>query len=89
MSKCTSIVCSTVQLYNSFPFLMGLLPGPHQTVQHIWNETKTFIREEVKEHKVSRDPSDPRDYIDCFLNEIQTVNDTITPFTMKTLKNFC
>ncbi|XP_044056042.1 uncharacterized protein LOC122877915 [Siniperca chuatsi] len=59
------------QLYNSFPLLMRRLPGPHQTVQHIWNNTKDFIRGELKEHKQHWDPSDLRDYIDCYLNEIQ------------------
>nr|QQL94709.1 cytochrome P450 2j2-like protein [Lateolabrax maculatus] len=59
------------QLFNSFPLLMRCLPGPHQTVQHIWRDAKDFIREELKEHKQNWDPSDPRDYIDCYLNEIQ------------------
>ncbi|XP_070764842.1 cytochrome P450 2J2-like [Enoplosus armatus] len=59
------------QLYNSFPLLMRRLPGPHQTVQHIWNNTKDFVRVELKEHKQNWDPSDLRDYIDCYLNEIQ------------------
>nr|XP_046248598.1 cytochrome P450 2J2-like [Scatophagus argus] len=59
------------QLYNSFPQLMRCLPGPHKTVQNIWNDVKDFIREELKEHRQNWDPSDPRDYIDCYLNEIQ------------------
>uniref|UniRef100_A0A8C2Z450 Uncharacterized protein n=1 Tax=Cyclopterus lumpus TaxID=8103 RepID=A0A8C2Z450_CYCLU len=69
-------ICSTRQLYNSFPLLMRRLPGPHQTVQHIWNSVKDFIRVEVKEHKHNWDPSDNRDYIDCYLSEIQMVNGT-------------
>ncbi|XP_040895603.1 cytochrome P450 2J6-like [Toxotes jaculatrix] len=59
------------QLYNSFPLLMRRLPGPHQTVQHIWNDVMDFIKVELKEHKQNWDPSDQRDYIDCFLKEIQ------------------
>ncbi|KAK2835625.1 hypothetical protein Q5P01_016109 [Channa striata] len=59
------------QLYNSFPLLMRRLPGPHQRVLHIWDETKKFIGEEVKVHKLNIDSSNPRDYIDFFLNEIQ------------------
>ncbi|KAI3368833.1 hypothetical protein L3Q82_025810, partial [Scortum barcoo] len=59
------------QLYNSFPLLMRHLPGPHQTFKHIIDDTKDFIREELKEHKQTWDPSDRRDYIDCYLNEIQ------------------
>nr|XP_040041247.1 cytochrome P450 2J6-like [Gasterosteus aculeatus aculeatus] len=61
-----------VQLYNSFPVLMRRLPGPHQAVRHIWNNVKDFIGVELKEHKQNWDPSDQRDYIDCYLNEIQT-----------------
>ncbi|XP_078141773.1 cytochrome P450 2J4-like [Centroberyx gerrardi] len=60
------------QLYNSFPLLMRCLPGPHQTVQHIWNDVKDLIRAELKEHKDNWDPAEPRDYIDCYLTEIQT-----------------
>ncbi|KAM3619155.1 uncharacterized protein V6R79_003840 [Siganus canaliculatus] len=60
------------QLYNSFPLLMRRLPGPHQTVQRLWNDVKDFIRGELQEHKENWDPSDPRDYIDCYLNEIET-----------------
>ena len=52
---------------------MRRLPGPHQTVKNIWEDVKDFIREELTEHRKNWDPSDPRDYIDCYLNEIQTV----------------
>ncbi|XP_034002240.1 cytochrome P450 2J6-like [Trematomus bernacchii] len=61
------------QLFNSFPWLMRRLPGPHQRVKQIWKDVKDFIRVEIQKHKQNWDPSDPRDYIDCFLNEIQTV----------------
>ncbi|KAK1897444.1 Cytochrome P450 2J2 [Dissostichus eleginoides] len=60
-------------LLHSFPWLMRRLPGPHQTVKQIWKDVKDFIRVEIQKHKQNWDPSDPRDYIDCFLNEIQTV----------------
>ncbi|CAJ1060406.1 cytochrome P450 2J2-like [Xyrichtys novacula] len=60
------------EFHNSFPLLMRQLPGPHQTFLHVFNSVKDFIREEVKEHKKKWDPSDERDYIDCYLNEIQT-----------------
>ncbi|XP_036971560.1 cytochrome P450 2J1-like [Acanthopagrus latus] len=59
------------QLYNSFPRLVNPLPGPHNTHIRIANATKDFIREELEEHKKNWDPSDPRDYIDCYLKEIQ------------------
>ncbi|XP_069006428.1 cytochrome P450 2J2-like [Embiotoca jacksoni] len=59
------------ELYNSFPRLMSLLPGPHQMVNQIWNNVKNFVQQEMNEHKQSWDPSERRDYIDCYLNEIQ------------------
>ncbi|XP_059196409.1 cytochrome P450 2J6-like [Centropristis striata] len=60
------------QLYNAFPLLMRRLPGPHQTFLHIWKDVTDFIRVELKEHKQNWDSSDQRDYIDCYLNEINT-----------------
>lgn len=59
------------QLYNSFPLLMRCLPGPHQTVKQIWNAVMEFVRVEMNEHKKNWDPSESRDYIDCYLKEIQ------------------
>nr|XP_020505679.1 cytochrome P450 2J2-like [Labrus bergylta] len=59
------------QFYNSFPKLMRCLPGPHQTVVRVWKDAKDFTRGELEEHKNNWDPSDPRDFIDCYLKEIQ------------------
>ncbi|KAM3620490.1 uncharacterized protein V6R79_024303 [Siganus canaliculatus] len=58
------------KLYNSFPMLMRRLPGPHQKILGIWNNTKDFLRKELQDHKKNWEPSDLRDYIDCYLNEI-------------------
>ncbi|XP_029905556.1 cytochrome P450 2J2-like [Myripristis murdjan] len=59
------------RLYNAFPLLMRCLPGPHQTVQQFWSEVKDMIRSEIEEHKKDWNPAEPRDYIDCYLTEIQ------------------
>uniref|UniRef100_A0A667YF36 Cytochrome P450 2J2-like n=1 Tax=Myripristis murdjan TaxID=586833 RepID=A0A667YF36_9TELE len=48
---------------------------PHQTVQQFWSEVKDMIRSEIKEHKKDWNPAEPRDYIDCYLTEIQMVSD--------------
>ncbi|XP_033476560.2 cytochrome P450 2J2-like [Epinephelus lanceolatus] len=70
--RCVMIHASIwAQVYNSFPLLMRRLPGPHQTVQHIWNNLKDFVRAQMKEHQQNWDPSDQRDFIDCYLNEIE------------------
>ncbi|XP_023263812.1 cytochrome P450 2J6-like [Seriola lalandi dorsalis] len=73
------------QLYNSFPQLMRCLPGPHQRYKHIWNDVKDFIKAELKEHKQNWDPSDQRDYIDCFLNEIQNKGQAENSFDEESL----
>lgn len=69
-----AIICCNLQLYNSFPLLMRHFPGPHQSLLQMWNNVKDFIRAELDEHKKKWDPSDCRDYIDCYLNEIQKVS---------------
>ncbi|XP_028977275.2 cytochrome P450 2J6 [Esox lucius] len=66
------------QLYNSFPVIMRRLPGPHQSVQNIWNEVKAFLRTEFKEHRKNWNPSDPKDYIDCYLSEIEKTKDNVS-----------
>ncbi|XP_041912202.1 cytochrome P450 2J6-like [Alosa sapidissima] len=59
------------QLYDAFPMVMKRLPGPHQTIRNIYDHVKVFLREEIEQHKKDWEPSEPRDYIDCYLNEIE------------------
>lgn len=62
-----------LQLYNQFPTLMSRLPGKHQTAFVSMSKLKPYLQEEIREHKEERDPSNPRDYIDCYLEEIEKV----------------
>ncbi|XP_062871716.1 cytochrome P450 2J6-like [Trichomycterus rosablanca] len=62
------------QLYNSFPMVMELVPGPHKKILKDWETVKEFVRREIKQHKEDRDPETPRDYIDCYLTEIEKNN---------------
>ena len=55
--------------------LMRQFPGIYQEVRQLCDATKDFIKEEIKEHKQNWDPSDQRDYIDCYLTELQMVID--------------
>ncbi|CAM4675811.1 unnamed protein product [Leuciscus chuanchicus] len=59
------------RLYNQFPTLMSLLPGKHQTAFTSMSKLQPFLQEEFRKHKEERDPSNPRDYIDCYLDEIE------------------
>uniref|UniRef100_A0A8C3T9H4 Cytochrome P450 n=1 Tax=Chelydra serpentina TaxID=8475 RepID=A0A8C3T9H4_CHESE len=61
-------ICS--QLYNSFPTIMKWIPGPHHTVLKNWEKLKCFVREMIAKHKEDWNPSETRDFIDCYLKEI-------------------
>ncbi|NWY56291.1 CP2C1 protein, partial [Chionis minor] len=54
-------------VYNTFPNIMHHLPGPHRKVLAECEKLKHYIQERVELHKLTLDPSCPRDYIDCFL----------------------
>ncbi|XP_062991264.1 cytochrome P450 2J2-like [Elgaria multicarinata webbii] len=57
-------------LYDNFPALMKRLPGPHQTIIKNWRQFKSFVREIIEKHKEDRNPLEPRDFIDAYLNEM-------------------
>ncbi|XP_036448017.1 cytochrome P450 2J6-like [Colossoma macropomum] len=59
------------QLHSSFSVVMKLLPGPHQEMLKNWEAVKNFVRTEIEQHKKDRDPNELRDYIDCYLTEIE------------------
>lgn len=41
---------------------------------------KRFMREKIAEHKETRDPSNARDFMDVYLNEIETTTDKDSSF---------
>uniref|UniRef100_A0A8C2I044 Protein-glutamine gamma-glutamyltransferase K-like n=2 Tax=Cyprinus carpio TaxID=7962 RepID=A0A8C2I044_CYPCA len=69
------------RLYNQFPTLMSMLPGKHHTAFASISKLKPFLREEIRKHKEERDPSNPKDYIDCYLEEIEKCKDSEAEFT--------
>ncbi|NXX45498.1 CP2J2 protein, partial [Tricholaema leucomelas] len=58
------------QLYSSFPTIMKLLPGSHQTILKNWKLMKSFVMEKIDRHKEDWNPSESRDYIDSYLQEM-------------------
>ncbi|NWW49487.1 CP2C1 protein, partial [Pedionomus torquatus] len=60
-------VSPMAMVYNTFPNIMYRLPGPHKKVFAECEKLKNYIQERVEFHKLTLDPSCPRDYIDCFL----------------------
>uniref|UniRef100_A0AAY5KYF5 Cytochrome P450, family 2, subfamily N, polypeptide 13 n=1 Tax=Esox lucius TaxID=8010 RepID=A0AAY5KYF5_ESOLU len=59
------------RLYEAFPALMDRLPGPHNTMFSHYKALGQFIQEDVERHKQNLDTSNPRDYIDAFLIEME------------------
>ncbi|KAJ6662585.1 hypothetical protein lerEdw1_011722 [Lerista edwardsae] len=57
-------------IYNAFPALMKYLPGPHQTLFKNWKQLETFVKGMIEKHKEDWNPSEPRDFIDAYLNEM-------------------
>ncbi|KAM4668489.1 cytochrome P450 2H2-like isoform 1-T1 [Amazona ochrocephala] len=74
------------QLYNFFPTLMEYIPGPHQKLIKNFEEVDKFVLEITAQHKETRDPSCPRDFIDVFLNKMdQEQGNDHSEFTIETL----
>ncbi|XP_006200649.1 cytochrome P450 2J2-like [Vicugna pacos] len=75
MSLQTSICC---QLYDAFPRIMNILPGPHQRLFSIRKKLKTAIVHVIENHKRDWNPAEARDFIDAFLQEIEKHKDNAT-----------
>ncbi|XP_038572264.1 cytochrome P450 2J1-like [Micropterus salmoides] len=73
------------QVYNTYPWLMKWVPGPHQRIFTLTQNLNDFVEIRIKEHRESLDPSSPRDYIDCFLTEMGEKEDTDSGFDLKNL----
>ncbi|XP_009814316.2 cytochrome P450 2J2 [Gavia stellata] len=62
------------QLYNCFPSIIKFLPGPHKTLLKTWRLLKSSVKEKIDKHKEDWNPSERRDYIDSYLQEIAKDN---------------
>jgi len=54
-------------------------PGRHNRLYNLIEELKDFIASRVKINEASFDPSNPRDFIDCFLIKMYQVPLSLTP----------
>ncbi|XP_071421570.1 cytochrome P450 2J2-like [Pithys albifrons albifrons] len=68
----------TTQLYNSFPSIMKFLPGAHQTIFKNSKLLDSYIKEQINKHREDWNPSESRDYIDSYLQEIAKDKDSDT-----------
>ncbi|XP_012512417.1 PREDICTED: cytochrome P450 2F2-like [Propithecus coquereli] len=60
------------EMYNIFPSLLDWLPGPHHRIFRNFAELRVFISEQIQRHQQTRQPGEPRDFIDCFLDQMDT-----------------
>ncbi|XP_006871580.1 PREDICTED: cytochrome P450 2F2-like [Chrysochloris asiatica] len=58
------------EMYNIFPSLLDWLPGPHHRIFRNFAELRVFISEQIQRHRQTRQPGVPRDFIDCFLDQM-------------------
>ncbi|XP_068449179.1 cytochrome P450 2J4-like [Clinocottus analis] len=72
-------------LYEAFPGVMKHLPGPHNKIFSNHNQILDFIGQEVESHKKDLDHSDPRDYIDAFIIEMENHRESDLGFTESNL----
>ena len=64
-------------MYEAFPRVMKHLPGPHNKMFSHYNTILDFISQEVESHKKDLDRSNPRDYIDAFIIEMENVSEKL------------
>ncbi|XP_054839476.1 cytochrome P450 2J4-like isoform X2 [Eublepharis macularius] len=58
-------------LYDTLPWLMKHLPGPHKKVFASRDFISSFARKEVEKHKTHRSLVEPQDFIDYYLLQIE------------------
>ncbi|XP_078524959.1 cytochrome P450 2D6-like [Lissotriton helveticus] len=58
------------EIYNAVP-LVRRLPLPHQRVLKRAETINAFLKSAQEEHKETLIPGEPRDYIDCYLEEME------------------
>ena len=70
---------------DDYPLIHSLPQGKKAMKEHeeTMHQFKTFIMKQIERHQATRDPENPRDYIDMYLNEIK--NASHKDFTLENL----
>ncbi|XP_053166128.1 cytochrome P450 2C25-like [Hemicordylus capensis] len=61
--------------YDLSPRLMRYLPGPHQKAFSCLKKGHELVKEEIRSHEKTRNPQDPQDFIDYYLDQIEKCKD--------------
>ncbi|NWI61844.1 CP2G1 protein, partial [Calyptomena viridis] len=75
------------QLYDMAESLLWFVPGPHLRVPKTLGRMRSFISRRVRSNARSLDPQSPRDFIDCFLVQMEKEKDNpSSEFTLENLE---
>ncbi|XP_056652196.1 cytochrome P450 2F2-like isoform X2 [Monodelphis domestica] len=74
------------QMYDMYPSVMDWVPGPHHQIFHNFELLRAFIYDQIWKHQKTRKQGEPRDFIDCYLDQIdKDKQDPWSHFHMDTL----
>lgn len=61
------------QLYDIYVDFLKYFPGPHTKIDDMFVIMRDFVAKKVKQNQETLDPNCPRDFIDCFLIQMEKV----------------
>ncbi|XP_039366193.1 cytochrome P450 2G1-like [Mauremys reevesii] len=59
------------QFYDMYVSFLKYFPGPHMKIYYIVEDMRKFIERRVKQNQATLDANSPRDFIDCFLIQME------------------
>ncbi|XP_062996468.1 cytochrome P450 2G1-like isoform X1 [Elgaria multicarinata webbii] len=75
------------QLYDMYVEVLKYFPGPETKIYNMLDNMRVFIAKRVKENQKTLDPNSPRDFIDCFLIQMEKEKDNpSSEFNIKNLE---
>ncbi|NXG61746.1 CP2G1 protein, partial [Hemiprocne comata] len=75
------------QVYDIAELLLRPLPGPHRRIPRLLGKMREFIARRVRSNAQSLEPGQPRDFIDCFLLQMEKEKDNpSSEFTLENLE---
>ncbi|KAJ6663658.1 hypothetical protein lerEdw1_009737 [Lerista edwardsae] len=75
------------QFYDIYVNLLKYFPGPHCKVYNLLEDMRVFIARRVKSNRETLDPNSPRDFIDCFLIQMEKEKENpASEFNVKNLE---
>ncbi|XP_025068830.1 cytochrome P450 2G1-like isoform X1 [Alligator sinensis] len=94
LSKAVSNVICSIVFGNRFDYedkvflsLMQMMNESFREISTAWSQMRVFIAERVKKNQETLDPNSPRDFIDCFLAQMEKEKgNPASEFTLKNLE---